>query len=164
MKFLKEIYPYVIIVIVVILVRSFIVTPVRVKGDSMVPTLKNGEILLLQKWDHSFKRFDIVVVDYDGTRLVKRVIGMPGDHIAYQNQILYVNDKKVKETFKHGKTDDFKLEELGYDIIPDDYYLVIGDNRTNSTDSRVLGLISSKDMLGKTGFVIFPFDQFGKAK
>lgn len=164
MKFFKEIYPYVIIVIVVILIRSFIVTPVRVKGDSMVPTLKNGEILLLQKWDHSFKRFDIVVVDYDGTRLVKRVIGMPGDHIAYQNQILYVNDKKVKENFKHGKTDDFKLEELGYDIIPDDYYLVIGDNRTNSTDSRVLGLISGKDMLGKTGFVIFPFQQFGKAK
>lgn len=164
MKFLKEIYPYVIIVIVVVLIRTFIITPVRVKGDSMVPTLKNGEILLLQKWDHNFKRFDIVVVDYDGTRLVKRVIGMPGDHIAYQDQTLYVNDSKVKENFKHGKTDDFKLEELGYDKIPDGYYLVLGDNRTNSTDSRVLGLISSKDIVGKTGFVLFPFDKFGKAK
>lgn len=164
MKFLKEIYPYIIIIVVVVLIRTFIVTPVRVKGDSMVPNLKNGEILLLQKWDHHFKRFDMVVVDYDGTRLVKRLIGLPGDHIEYQNQILYVNGKKVSEEFKHGKTDDFKLEELGYDKIPEGYYLVMGDNRMNSTDSRVLGLISSKQMKGKTGFVIFPFDKFGNVK
>lgn len=164
MKFLKEICPYVIIILVVVLIRTFIITPVRVKGDSMVPTLKNGEILLLQKWNHDFKRFDIAVIKYNETKLVKRVIGLPGEHVEYQDNILYVNGKKVSETFNHAKTDDFKLEELGYDKIPDDYYLVLGDNRVNSTDSRVIGLISKKEMKGKTGFIIYPFQKFGKAK
>ena len=164
MKGLKEWLPYLVIIIVVVLIRTFIVTPVRVKGDSMVPTLENKEIVLLQKWDQSYQRFDIVVVKYQNTKLVKRVVGLPSDHVAYQKGKLYINDHEVKEDFDHGKTDDFKLEELGYDTIPEGYYFVMGDNRTNSTDSRMIGLVSEKEMLGTTGFVLFPFQKFGKAK
>ena len=58
---IKELIPYIVIILVVVSIRSFIVTPIKVNGDSMVPTLKDGEILLLKKYDHTFERFDIIV-------------------------------------------------------------------------------------------------------
>ena len=69
MKIIKELVPYVIIVLVVVLFRTFIITPVRVNGDSMNQTLKDGEILLLEKYDKKFKRFDIVVLKYNDEKL-----------------------------------------------------------------------------------------------
>jgi len=62
LKFIKELVPYIIIIVAVVLFRSFIATPVRVDGSSMVPTLKNNDILILNKLSNTFKRFDIVVV------------------------------------------------------------------------------------------------------
>lgn len=164
MKFLKEFIPYLFIIIIVVLIRSFIVTPVRVQGSSMIPTLKDKQILLLNKWDKTYDRFSIVVLNYNNTKLVKRVVGLPGDYISYKDNKLYINKKEVKEKFKHGKTENFKLEELGYDKIPDDYYFVMGDNRSNSTDSRVIGLVSKKDILGTTNLSLFPFNRFGIIK
>lgn len=164
MKLLKECIPYIIIIAVVILIRTFLITPVRVQGTSMVPTLEDKQILLLNKWNHNYERFQIVVLDYHGTKLVKRIVGLPGDNVFYQKGKLYINDKEVKETFQHGKTGDFKLEELGYDEIPNDYYFVMGDNRMNSTDSRTIGLVAKKDILGTTNFSLFPFNRFGSIK
>ncbi len=164
MKLLKECIPYIIIIAVVILIRTFLITPVRVQGTSMVPTLEDKQILLLNKWNHNYERFQIVVLDYHGTKLVKRIVGLPGDNVFYQKGKLYINDKEVKETFQHGKTGNFKLEELGYDEIPNDYYFVMGDNRMNSTDSRTIGLVAKKDILGTTNFSLFPFNRFGSIK
>lgn len=160
MKLFKELLPYIMIVVVVVLIRAFIATPVRVDGASMNPTLEDGEILILKKYDRSLKRFDIVVLDYNGEKLVKRVIGLPGEKIAYKNNQLYVNGKRVKETFEHEDTDDFELEEK----IPDNYYFVMGDNRTNSTDSRMIGAIAKDQIQGTTNFSIFPFNKFGTVK
>ncbi|MEG0826072.1 MAG: signal peptidase I [Bacilli bacterium] len=164
MKLLKEIFPYVIIVMVVVLIRMFIITPVRVDGLSMVPTLKNGEILLLKKYDKKIKRFDIVVVDYQNTKLVKRVIGLPGEHIKYMNNKLYINNKIVSENFINTTTSDYDLKELKFDFIPNNYYFVVGDNRNNSKDSRIIGLIHIDKIIGTTDFSLFPFDKFGKIK
>lgn len=164
MKFLKEFIPYLFIIIIVVLIRSFIVTPVRVQGSSMIPTLKDKQILLLNKWDKTYDRFSIVVLNYNNTKLVKRVVGLPGDYISYKDNKLYINNKEIKEKFKHGETENFKLEELGYDKIPDDYYFVMGDNRSNSTDSRVIGLVFKKDILGTTNLSLFPFNRFGIIK
>ena len=58
-------------------------------------------------------------------------------------------------------TYDFDLRELGFDEIPIGYYFVMGDNRTNSKDSRIIGLVSEKDILGSTNLIIFPFNKFG---
>ncbi len=159
--YIKEISIYLLIIIGVILIRTFIVTPVRVDGDSMNDNLKNGEILLLKKYDKSYERFDIVVFNYGKEKLIKRIIGLPGDHITYKNNKLYINNKYVEEPMIDKMTYDFDLKELGFDIIPDHYYFVLGDNRINSKDSRMIGLISEKDILGTTNFILFPFNKLG---
>lgn len=166
MKYIKEIIPYIVIIIAVSLIRTFIITPVRVDGLSMYPTLKNGEVLLLKKYDKSFDRFDIVVVKYGSTRIVKRIIGLPGDNIKFINNQLYVNGKIVNEPYldEFVTTSDFDISKFNVNIIPNDYYFVMGDNRTNSTDSRIIGLIPRENILGITDFSIFPFSTFGEIK
>lgn len=160
-NFIKELIPYVIIIVVVVLIRSFIVTPVQVDGNSMYPTLKNNEILLLKKYDKKYKRFDIVVLNYNNSKLIKRIIGLPGEHIEYKDNKLYINGKYIKENFKRNtETSDFEIDKK----IPKGYYFVMGDNRDNSTDSRIIGVISKNDLEGVSDIALFPFDRFGSVK
>jgi len=161
MKILKEIIPYIVIIIFVVLIRTFIATPVLVNGSSMYPTLKNNELLLLKKYDSSYKRYDIVVLDYKNEKLIKRVIGLPGEIVEYKEGILYIDGKKTEDEFS-SITSDFKSSELITGSIPKDYYLVMGDNRKNSIDSRTIGLISEDDINGVTNFSLWPFGTFGK--
>ena len=108
-NFIKELIPYVIIIVVVVLIRSFIITPVQVDGNSMYPTLKDNEILLLKKYDKKYKRFDIVVLNYNNSKLIKRIIGLPGEHIEYKDNKLYIDGKYIKENFKRNtETSDFE--------------------------------------------------------
>ena len=94
--------------------------------------------------------------------MIKRVVGLPGDYIEYKDNYLYVNGEKYKEPFINNvETEDFSLKDLGYDKIPDDMYLVLGDNRENSLDSRSYGLIKKKQIIGKAFFKIWPI---GKIK
>ena len=163
---IKPFLPYIIIIVVVLFIKAFIVTPIKVNGESMHPTLEEGDIMILNKTAYYFnepKRFDIVVVDMPDEYLIKRVIGLPGEHIEYKDNTLYVNGKKVKENFKHGKTEDFNIKELGSDIVPEDSYLVMGDNRENSLDSRELGFMKIDQLLGRTSLIILPFNRIGSA-
>ena len=164
MNKIKEIIPYLVIIIVVVLIRTFVITPIRVDGLSMYSTLNDGDILLLEKYDKAFKRFDIVVFTNGEDRLIKRVIGLPGDKIEYKNNKLYINGKYQKEIFltNNQKTYDFTLKDIGYKKIPKGYYFVLGDNRTNSTDSRILGLIKKDKIQGKAIFTILPVNKFGR--
>lgn len=169
-KFLKENLVYIILIVLVILVKCFVVTPVRVRGRSMLNTLKDGDFMILNKLAYktnNIKRFDIVVIDEENEYIIKRVIGLPGEKITYKNNELYVNGKKIKENFK--KVEDDSLEEYpkkGEDIkeIPEGYYFVLGDNRPESADSRIIGLIPEKNIIGKSTLTIFPFSRFGKKK
>ncbi|MBQ9011821.1 MAG: signal peptidase I [Bacilli bacterium] len=159
----KEIIPYIVIIVVVIFIRSFIITPVQVEGTSMYPTLKDNEVLMLKKYDQTYERFDIVVFEYNNTKLIKRVIGLPGETVEYKNGELYINDNYVEEKFsRNSQTDDFKLSDIKLNKIPQGYYFVMGDNRNNSTDSRIIGVVSSDKIKGTTNFSVFPFDTFGK--
>lgn len=166
--FLKEVMPYIIVILIVVILRYFIVSPIQVVGTSMNPNLEDGELMLLNKIKYVFsdiERFDIVVVDYSNKPLIKRVIGLPGEKVEYKDDKLYVNGEYVKENFKrNGNTDDYLISELGYDIIPKDMYFVVGDNRINSSDSRSIGLIKKEQIEGKANFVLIPFDKFGFIK
>lgn len=164
---IKELIPYIVIVIVVVVIRTFIMTPVRVNGSSMSPYLEEGDILLLNKLDSSYERFDIVVVDVNNTKIIKRVIGLPGETVAYKDCQLYINDKPIDDFVKDCTTLDFSLENLyDYLIIPDGYYFVLGDNRENSSDSRDkrIGLIHESQIKGTVSTRLYPFGKFGKLK
>lgn len=161
MKFIKGLIPYVIITLVVVLIRIFIISPARVDGTSMYPTLDDREYILIKKYDKSYERFDIVVLRYEKEDLIKRIIGLPGDYAEYLNNELYINGKKVEEKFLSDETTtwDFNIDLIGYDKIPDNYYFVVGDNRTNSKDSRLIGLIPKKDI---KGIALFSLSKFKK--
>lgn len=162
-KILKEYLPYVFIIIGVVLLRTFIITPVIVDGESMFPTLKNNQILLLNKYKKEYKRKDIVVIKYNNNnekkeKLIKRVIGLPGEYVEYKSHKLYIDGKKVDDKFAN-ITDNFSLEYININMkkIPKGYYLVLGDNRTNSIDSRMIGLIKKEDIKGTVTRSIIPF-------
>lgn len=166
-KVIKELIPYVVIVVLVVLFRTFIATPVIVDGSSMDPTLRDNQLLILNKLSKNYDRFDIVVVDAtingNKERLVKRIIGLPGDKVEYKHDKLYINDKEVKDEFSH-ITGRFSLEDLyGIKKLPKDSYFVMGDNREHSLDSRDerVGIISKSDIVGKAIFRIFPFNKIG---
>lgn len=162
---IKEVYPYVVIILIVVIIRTYIITPVVVSGDSMRPNLSNGELLLVQKIGYNsntIKRFDIIVLKDGEDEIIKRVIGMPNEHISYKNNKLYVNDKLIEETYSFRDTIDFNLEEIcTCSSIPEGKYLVLGDNRPISHDSRQIGLIDEKDIVGKAIIRIWPISKIG---
>ena len=125
----------------------------------MDPTLKDGDFMLLNEIGYhigNIERFDIVVIHRGDEYLIKRIIGLPGEEVKYLDDKLYINGKYVKENFSHKKTSDFPTYTLG-----DNEYFVMGDNRTNSKDSRMIGSISRDEILGKASLTIFPFSRFG---
>lgn len=155
-KFIKEAVPYVAIILVVVLVRTFIATPVRVDGDSMLSYLHNNEILVLYKLG-KIKRYDIVVLKEDtDDNIIKRVYGMPGETISIKNNKIYINGKKIEDKYGIGDTD--KMNEV---TLKENEYFVLGDNREVSKDSRLIGPIKKENIKGKTIFRLFPFTKFG---
>lgn len=154
--------PFIIIIVIVITIRTFIATPIRVNGTSMDTTLHNGETMILNKLGmktKGIKRWDIVVLKTENSHLIKRVVGMPGETIKYENKVLYINNKEVKDKYSKSRTEDF--EEI---VIGKDEYFVMGDNRYLSQDSRAIGPVNKSDLIGKTNIILFPFDRFGYVK
>lgn len=163
----KEIIIYGFIILVIILIRTFIITPIRVNGTSMDTTLQDKEIMILNKINYKLndiERFDIVVIKKDDSYLIKRIIGLPGETLKYVDDKLYINDKEIKEYFKNQSTQDFNIIELGYDKIPNDCYFAIGDNRKDSLDSRIFGCFKKEDILGSANLVLLPLNNFGYKK
>lgn len=160
MKKLKELMPYIIIVVVVLLVRSFIVTLGLVNGSSMEPTLHNNELVLINKigLNKGIDRYDIVVVKYENSTIIKRVIGLPYETVEYINDTLYIDGEIVNTKVDFEYTKDFKL------TAGKNEYIVLGDNRNISKDSRIIGPVKERDIIGKVDLVLFPFSKFGKVK
>ncbi|EGP5687578.1 signal peptidase I [Enterococcus faecium] len=157
-------------VFIAFMLRGFLFIPVPVEGNSMENVLKQGDMVVMEKFSE-IRRFDIVVFQLaDGTIYIKRVIGLPGENVSYQNDQLKINGKVVKEPYltKNMKSDhanasyttDFILQELtGQSKLPEDSYFVLGDNRRVSKDSRSFGTINKTDILGKARFVYYPLDE-----
>ena len=149
-------------IVLVIVFIMYIATIQQIVGSSMSPTYESQDIVVLNKLHYIFfdvKRIDVVSFEYDSTKyLIKRVIGLPGDKIEYKDNVLYINDKKIEEEYlsKDTVTENFSLMDLGYEVIPKDMYLVLGDNREDSLDSREIGLVKEKEILGKVDLRIWP--------
>ncbi len=161
MKIIKSLLPYLTIIMIVVVIRTFLITPVIVNGPSMKPTLKGKEIMLLKKFDTNYERFDIVVVNksVDGENLIKRVIALPNETIEYKHNKLYINDEVIEDTYGLGDTGNIQKITLS-----DDEYFIMGDNRENSTDSRELGVIKKSELEGTVDFILYPFNKFGKVE
>lgn len=165
----KTILSYVFIIVAVVLIRVFIFDPVRVDGSSMDTTLKDGQIMILNKIyyrKNDIKRFDIVVIDEGNRNIIKRVIGLPGEKVEYRDNKLYINDKELKDPYPSTETDNFIITDIGIEKVPGDSYFVMGDNRANSLDSRSneIGVVKKDMILGRAKLVIWPFKNFGNVE
>lgn len=161
-EFLKDSLKYIIMILIILIIVIYIVSFQQVIGPSMSPTLKEGDVLIVNKIIYKFreiKRNEVVVLKYDEKLLIKRIVGLPNEHIAYNNNVMYVNGDPVKEEFIDTTTDGFDIKELGYDVIPEGYYLVLGDNRNNSMDGRNFGLIKKEDIIGKAWIRLWPLNK-----
>lgn len=164
-KFIKELVPYVVILLFVIVLRTYVVTPIKVNGSSMDPTLNGGEIMLLTKYDKDeLKRHDIVIVNVDridgiNEDVIKRIIALPGETISCERGQLFLNGKKYTDEYGDGYTNDFETIKLGKDE-----YFILGDNRDDSYDSSELGPVNKSQIKGHANLVIFPFGKFGNVK
>lgn len=157
---------------IMLIVRQFIIAPIVVDGPSMMPTLHDRDHMIVNKFVyrlHEPKRFDVVVFHAtEEKNFIKRVIGLPGEHVAVRDNVLYINGKEVNEQFlnetkKNLKpyeilTNDFSLEDTpgAYQKIPEGYVFVMGDNRNNSADSRIIGVVPIDEIIGKTSVMYWP--------
>jgi signal peptidase I len=157
-----------------LIVRMFFFAPIIVDGPSMLPTLHDGDQMIVNKFAYNIsepERFDIVVFHASVQKdFIKRIIGLPGEHVEVKDNILYINGEEVEEPFladinqkmnPFHLTNDFALEELPgrHKVIPEEHVLVLGDNRTNSTDSRSIGVIPMEEIVGKTNLIYWPLDR-----
>ncbi len=167
-------------VVIAGLIRFFIFEPVRVQGRSMQETLQDGEVMLVTKPEvllGNLDRGDVVIVRFPGrnsttsfplgapldvgltshTLFVKRLVALPGDAVAIMDGQLYVNDKPVEETYiTHHSNDNYPRTVLG-----DNQYFVMGDNRSNSHDSRAadVGPLSRDMIVGHPKLVLLPLNK-----
>lgn len=165
-EFIKDTIGYIIFIAIILLIAIYVVGLQQVVGDSMNPNFKNRDILILDKLTYRFKepkRGDVIAFNTsDDNFFIKRIIGLPGEKIELIDDTLYINDIEYKENYLNDvTTDDFRLEELGYDTIPEDMYFVLGDNRNNSKDSRnpSIGLVKKENIMGKVRLRFWPIKE-----
>ncbi len=150
-------------VAIVVIILTFFLRLVDVSGTSMLQTLKSEDKVIVTNFFYTPKHGDIVVISHGAEYskpLIKRVIATEGDRlqIDFESETVRVNGELLQEDYIQGHTRDEQGEIP--DVIPEGKVFVMGDNRTVSLDSRSpeIGLIDSKDIIGKAQFVVFPFN------
>lgn len=152
------------LIIIALTVRTFIFEPIRVDGISMVPTLKDREMLFVEKlsfWVSEPERGDIILVYYPGytKSCVKRVIGLPGDTVEVTSGLICVNGQPLDES---AYWNDIIYWDSSAVTVPAAHVYVVGDNRNESLDSRDpdIGTIPYSKIAGKAHFVMWPFSNW----
>jgi signal peptidase I len=158
-------------VAVSLLVRSFVLQTYFIPSGSMEPTLQIGDRLIVNKLSVDFgtiNRGDIVVflapsaVSRDCndavTDLVKRVIGLPGDHLTSQGNVIFVNGRPLKERWTHNEP---LGTAIGHVTVPANHYFMMGDNHVFSCDSRTWGPVARSAIIGKAFVRIWPLGRVG---
>lgn len=159
-EFIKDISKYLIIAAVMLCLVIFVISFHQVIGPSMTPTVNEDSIFVVNKLIYKLrdiKRNEIIILKHDEKFMIKRVIGLPGEHIVYKDNVLYIDGEPYKEKFlPKGMT----TEDYDTGVIPEDKYFVLGDNRVNSLDGNDFGLIDKKDIQGKAWILIWPLNKF----
>jgi len=148
-----------------VLIITFLYQPVRVEGTSMLPRLEDHDRLFINKFVYRFsaiERGDVVVFHYPRDpekSYIKRVIGLPGDRIRIDRGQVWLNEKRLRETYVPETYEDSRsMAEL---IVPEDSYFVMGDHRSISSDSREFGPVDRSLIYGKAVFVYWPAKDAG---
>ena len=156
-----------------LLINSFVFFFARVEGSSMLGTLKDGEVLFVWRAGYVFgqpQRGDIVICHYPKTKdggyldqkntcYVKRVIGLPGDTVSIRQGTVYINGEALKESYL--ETERIDSQSMEAVVLEEGEYFLMGDNRSDSTDSRRMGAVERGKILGKAVGVVYPFTEFG---
>ena len=156
-----------------LLINSFVFFFARVEGNSMLGTLKDGEVLFVWRAGYVFgqpQRGDIVICHYPKTKdggyldqkntcYVKRVIGLPGDTVSIRQGTVYINGEALKESYL--ETERIDSQSMEAVVLEEGEYFLMGDNRSDSTDSRRMGAVERGKILGKAVGVVYPFTEFG---
>lgn len=145
-----------------VLVATLWLPVLQIYGESMTPTLNDGEIVFSVKSSH-LKQGDVVAFYYNNKILIKRVIAGPGDWVFIdEDGSVYVNSYLLEEPYITEKSFGITDIELPYQV-PDGKYFVMGDHRATSVDSRntVVGCITMDQVVGRILFRVWPMDQFG---
>ncbi|BBB27369.1 signal peptidase I [Amphritea japonica] len=188
------------VLLVVLVLRSFVVEPFQIPSGSMKPTLEVGDFILVNKWHYGFRlpvlgtkvipmndpqRGDVVVFKYPKdprVNYIKRVVGLPGDRVGYQNKTIFINGKPQTQTLlaqlppqkpqlllteeqlgdvSHQLYRDVSPPRIDAEwVVPEGHYFVMGDNRDNSNDSRFWGYVPDELLVGKAFAVWMHWPEF----
>jgi len=183
------------VILAVLVIRSFLLEPFRIPSGSMIPTLYDGDFILVNKFSYGLRlpvihtkilplgqpeRGDVVVFRYPlnpNQDYIKRIIGLPGDHVAYRDKQVYLNGKPVPLTrigaytgpdqdgpalqlmeslgdSEHPIVLHTEADSRGFEyVVPEGHYFVMGDNRDRSSDSRFWGPVPERNLVGKAFLV-----------
>ncbi len=151
------------VVLIALTIRSFIAEPIRVDGDSMIPTLVHNEDMLVEKMSYWFSdplRGDIIICYYPGytESCVKRVIGLPGETVEVRGGKIFINGNELNES---AYWDGQIVGDMDPVVIGARQVFVVGDNRNGSKDSRnaSVGAIPYAKVVGRVVAVVYPFDE-----
>ncbi len=131
----------------------------------MEPNFHSGQYILANRWTYNFGeplRGDVVVLRFPGDpenkKYIKRIIGLPGEKVEIRDGFVYINDKRLSEAYIfNGVITEPNVNQL----LEDSDYFLLGDNRYNSSDSRVWGICPKRDLIGKAVFTIRPLEMWG---
>lgn len=156
----RFVFTILIIIILCNIVNAFVFQLACVNGDSMYPTLKDSQILGINKLNDNYDRYSIIVFKNGRKNLIKRVIGLPGETIKISDNDIFINGTKI--------SDPVNIDMMYYGIaeneikLGNDEYFVLGDNRNNSIDSRFkeVGVVKNDEIRGKIVIRFIPFKKY----
>ena len=150
----------VVFIILLVLIHFFVATIFKVEGASMEPNFHQDQYVLVDRIDYltsNPERGDVVILrfpgDPDRTKYIKRIIGLPGEKVTIKDGGVYINDKELREIYI---SKNIPTEPDMQTILPENEYFVVGDNRPNSSDSRIWGTAAKKFLIGKAVLYVFP--------